>query len=335
MNYNINVGWPGPVSPKKYGSAAYEDQLKEILLKNTDLNLINIEGRYFKNRYLKVLESLFYLSKLKGKKDLWIRDFYSTVALFPNRTKGKNLIVIHHLDFSGFPLISRPFFNLLKKFFFYPNLRKADVIITVSEYWKNHLLKMGYKNVYKIYNSFNLSGFNISDKEVLDFKEEYNLQAKPVIYLGNCQRAKGAVESFKALKDLDVYPVTSGERKVKIPAMNLNLKHIDYLKLLKASSIVIAMSKFKEGWCRTAHEAMLLKTPVIGSGLGGMKELLEGGKQMVCKDFKDLREKVEYLLNHPETRKKMGEDGYNFAKEFTLERFEEKWLNLINKENES
>ena len=89
------------------------------------------------------------------------------------------------------------------------------------------------------------------------------------------------------------------------------------------------MSKFKEGWCRTAHEAMLLKTPVIGSGLGGMRELLKGGGQIICKDFKNLKGKVEYLLSHPDTRKKTGEDGYSFAKKFTLEKFEKEWLNLI------
>ena len=239
--------------------------------------------------------------------------------------------MVHHLDFSGFPLISRPLLNLLKKFFLYPNFKKADVVVTVSEYWKNHLVKRGYKNVYKIYNSFNLSDFNVSEQEAIDFKKKYNFQDKPIVYFGNCQRAKGVKESFKALRDLDVSLITSGERKVKIPAMNLNLKNRDYLKLLKASSVVIAMSKFEEGWCRIAHEAMLLKTPVIGSGRGGMEELLEGGKQIICKDFNQLREKVEYLLNHPELRERMGEDGYNFAKEFTLERFEKEWIDLINK----
>ena len=160
-------------------------------------------------------------------------------------------------------------------------------------------------------------------------KKEHRLQGKPIIYLGNCQKAKGVKESFKALKDLDVHFVTSGERRIKIPALNLNLSHRNYLTLLKSSSMVIAMSKFKEGWCRTAHEAMLLKTPVIGSGLGGMQELLVGGKQIVCRDFKDLKTKVQDLLGNPRLREKMGQDGYNFAKEFTLERFEREWLNLI------
>jgi glycosyltransferase involved in cell wall biosynthesis len=85
------------------------------------------------------------------------------------------------------------------------------------------------------------------------------------------------------------------------------------------------MSKFREGWNRTAHEAMLCKTPVIGSGLGGMRELLEGGSQIICEDFDDLKERIWYVLDHPE----LGENGHAFAKQFTVKRFEEEWQNLI------
>ena len=66
---------------------------------------------------------------------------------------------------------------------------------------------------------------------------------------------------------------------INIPVVNLSLNYKEYLCLLKASSVVVTMSKFKEGWCLTAHEAMLCKTPVIGSGKGGMRELLEGGNK--------------------------------------------------------
>lgn len=320
------------ISKKKYGGVIYNQQAINALSKYFDLEPVNLEARYFKKfRYLKLPESFYYLLKLKGKRDLWIRDFYSTITLPLDKTKGKNLAVIFHIDFSGFPLLSRPFLVMLEKLFLYRNLKKVDTIVVISEYWRNYFLKRGYKNVYKIYNGFNLVNFDISEQEVLEFKERYNLLGKPIIYLGNCQKAKGVVDSYNAFQDLDIYFVTSGRRQAKIPALNLNLEYREYLKLLKASTIAITMSKFKEGWSITTHEAMLLKTPVIGSGLGGMKELLEGGKQIICKDFKNLREKVEYLLEHPELREKMGEDGYNFAKNFTLERFEEKWIDLIKK----
>jgi glycosyltransferase involved in cell wall biosynthesis len=329
----MTIGWI-EISKKKYGGIVYNDEARKILSKNFDLDLLVCESKYFKKiKYLRIPESLFYLLRLNGEKDLWIRDFYSIVTLRPKKTKGKNLLIIHHLDFSGFPLIARPFLNSLKFFLFFRNLKKADAILTVSEYWKQYFLQKGYKNVYKIYNSFDQSNFNVSNEEVLNFKKKHGLQDKPIVYLGNCQKAKGVIESFNALKDLDVHFVTSGERKVKIPALNLNLNDRDYLILLKASSIVIAMSMFKEGWCRTAHESMLSKTPVIGSGLGGMRELLEDGRQIICTNFRGLKKEVQNLLEDSFLRKKIGEDGYNFAKNFTPEKFEQDWLNLIDNIN--
>ncbi len=317
------------ISPRRYGGVVYGAKVRKILSENFDLELKSTDAKYLKWKYLKPIEWVFNLIRLKGKSDLWIRDNFLSISTFLfDRTKGKNLALIHHFDFSDSPLILRIIFFFLEKISYY-NLKKADAIVTVSEYWEKYFLDRGYSNVYKIYNAFNLADFNISEDEVLEFKKRFNLEGKPIIYMGNCQKAKGVAETFRVLKDLSVYLITSGEQRVKIPAMNLNLEYRDYLKLLKASSMVITMSKFKEGWCRTAHEAMLLKTPVIGSGLGGMKELLEGGNQIICGDFNFLKEKVEYLLNRPEERKRIGETGFDYAKNFTLERFEKEWLNLI------
>ena len=328
MNHNITIGWTGPISFKKYGGLIYGEQSRKALSKSFDLDFINVEGKYFKNKYLKAIESLLYLSKLKGKKDVWIRDFFSTLTMPIDKTRGKNVAIVHHVGFSNLPLILRiPYFILEK--IYYHNLNKMNAIVVISEYWKNYFLERGYRNVYKIYCRFDLNDFNISGEEVADFKKKNNLDGKPIIYLGNCQRSKGVVESCNALKDLNVYLVTSGRRQVNVPAVNFNDSYREYLKLLKASSVAVTMSKIKEGWSMTTHEAMLCKTPVIGSGLGGMRELLEGGEQIICEDFTDLKEKVEYLLKNPEERKKMGEQGYDYAKDFTVERFEQSWVETI------
>ena len=85
------------------------------------------------------------------------------------------------------------------------------------------------------------------------------------------------------------------------------------------------MSLFKEGWNRTAHEAMLCKTAVIGSGSGGMEELLQGGNQIVCKDFSKLKEYVIKTLKNP----KLGEDAYNYAKEFSVAKFNNELKKII------
>jgi glycosyltransferase involved in cell wall biosynthesis len=106
----------------------------------------------------------------------------------------------------------------------------------------------------------------------------------------------------------------------------LTLGYRDYLLLLKSAEVVITMSKFLEGWNITAHEAMLCKTPVIGSGKGGMRELLEGGRQIICEDFSRLPEMVELAIRESE---RLGNDGFEYAKNFTRERFRESWQTLV------
>jgi len=306
---------------KKYGGKVYEEMIKNVLVGNFEVENEN----FFPQKDF--LFKIFGASKRKNI-DLVVRNF--DASLFLNSKPVKNIAIIHHIDYSFAPKFLKftsPYFIKI----IFQNLKKFDAIVTVSKFWESYFKEKGYKNVFLIYNAFNINDFNFSSEEIEEFKKKYNLTGKPIIYLGNCQKAKGVVESYQALKGLDVHLITSGEQFIKIPVRNLEISYSDYLKLLKAASMVVTMSKFKEGWCRTAHEATLLKTPVIGSGLGGMKELLEGGKQIICEDFNSLREKVKYLLNHPEVRKKMGEDGYNFAKNFTLERFKKDWLELINK----
>ena len=270
---------------KRSGGNIYRERVKNSLSNNFNIDYVS-PRTYLKNRYFKAGESFLRILFLKGEKDLWIRDFFSTSFFVPSNFKGKNLALIFHVDFSGLPVIAKLSFWIFEKLFFYRNLRKMDAIVVIAKYWEDFLKNRGFKNIYRIYCGFDIKDFNIADQEILDFKEHNNLTQKPIVYLGNCQKGKGVVESYQALKDLNVHLVTSGVKAVDIPATNFNGSYREYLMLLKASEVAITMSKFKEGWCMTAHEAMLCKTPVIGSGKGGMKELLERGGQIICTDFK-------------------------------------------------
>ena len=327
------VGWI-EVHRSRQGGVLYGDMAKKALSKEFVVDLVAREAKLFRwVRYLRLPESFVRLLFLKGKRDIWVRDILSVVTAGFDRTQGKNVAVIFHHDFSGFPLFARPFFALLHKPLFFWKLRRMDAIVVISEFWKRYFTERGYKNIILIHVGFDLEYYDaVYKEEVQSFREQYGLVGKPIVYLGNCQEAKGVVEAYHALKGLDVHLVTSGAQKVRIPARNLDFAdHREYLKLLNASSCALTMSKFKEGWCMTAHEAMLMKTPVIGSGKGGMRELFEGGGQIICEDFSKLRESVISLLNDSVSRKKIGELGYAYARQFPLERFERAWLDAVHK----
>ena len=326
------IGWI-TISSAQDGGNIYGERVRKVLSEEFDVELKNLGAKWisknFKWRYLKPFECALRFLGLGDEKDLWItHSFLDLAFLSLSRIKGKKLALIYHIDTSVFPIFLRTAYFLIEKIF-YHNLKKMDAIVTISDYWKNHFLDKDYSNVHKIYCGFQTADFEISEEEVLEFKKKYNLEGKPIIYIGNCQKAKGVAMTYQALKDLDVYLVTSGPERVKIPAPNFHLDRRNYLKLLKASTIAVFMTQFNTGWDMTAQEAMFFKTPVIGTPRGGFKELLEKSGQIICDDPSRLKEKVDHLLANPEEMHSLGEKGYNFVKNFTMERFSEDWLRVI------
>jgi glycosyltransferase involved in cell wall biosynthesis len=262
------------------------------------------------------------LHQLRLDCDLTIRTHFP-IAHVPYEKSTKNIAILHQfhkgLTFDGYYI----------PFFFY-NLRNLDAVVTVSQYWRSWFLQKGCKNVHVIYNPFNLDEFVFNEDEIVAFKRKLNLiDRDPIIYIGAIGKGKGVEKTYRVLEDLNATLVCSGNisKNDRIPCLHLDRR--EYLYLLKSSQIAIQMSELNEGWCRVLHEAMLCQVPVVGSGRGGMTELLSGGGQIICRDFKNLKRHVIRLLENRNLRKDMGARGFNFAKKFSYERFKKDWTQLI------
>jgi glycosyltransferase involved in cell wall biosynthesis len=255
-----------------------------------------------------------------------IRAIFSTFYA-PFDPARKNVILIYHLDTS---FVRRSgFYRSFEKIFF-ERARLADRIIVVSKYWKNIMEDAGCPRVDVINNAFDLDMFSFAPPELREFREKINVSLEThLIYLGNARPEKGFREAYEALKNIDAEFVVTGGTPAGLPVRSLFLPYREYLMLLKISSIVITMSQFNEGWCRTAHEAMLCGTPVIGSGKGGMRELLEGGHQIICNAFDNLNREVRNLLADHEQRRAIGLSGQDYARNFTLQNFQGSWDRVL------
>jgi glycosyltransferase involved in cell wall biosynthesis len=317
----ISIGFFDPVS-EKTGGFAYRKQVRAALSKKYDVEVFTVTGQAGIIPSVR-LRRMVEIARVKGPKDVWIRDFYPVIGMSIRRNPGKNIALFLHMYTEGeeSDMPGRLFTNL-----FFRNIRKCDRVVTIAYFWKDYLTRLGISNVRVILNAMDPEEFTFQPDEIEAFKRKYSLTDAAVVYIGNCRKNKGVVEAYDALKDQGYHLVTSGEPDVQLPCPNFSLPYREYLMLLKASSVVVTLSKFREGWCRTAHEAMLCKTPVVGSGAGGMAELLEGGGQFICRDLSELPHMVETVMSRSET---VGEEGYRFASALTLERFEKEWSELI------
>lgn len=310
-------------SKKGYGGNIYELMVDEALKKKfsfeLELNSFQLKGFW---RLLEAPKFFWNLWRFANKKGSFlIRTFQS--AFFPFR--GKGVTIVYHVDSTGSPLLPRLFQDFLE-WWFLSFIPKNEPIVVIADYWRNFLKERGFQNLHLIYCGYELEKYSPTELEVQQFLEKHDLAGKQIVYIGNPQVKKGATLAFEALKDTEFTLVTSGVADTHIPCRHLDLSFRDYVCLLKASSVVVAMSLFKEGWNRVAHEAMLVGTPVVGSGAGGMEELLLGGGQIICDNPRKIKEAVnEALSKAPE----MIEKGKNYAIQFSKERFEKEWQDLV------
>jgi glycosyltransferase involved in cell wall biosynthesis len=251
-----------------------------------------------------------------------------SAALVNPRNQPPNIVIVHHVDGNSTNwLYAACEHRLISR------LKHATAVVVVSEYWKRRLaLSLEVKNIHVIHNGFRTEEFSVLPHERDTFKSRYGLLGKPIVYLGAYQADKGVIEAAEALKDVDAHLVSSSHFNNGLPPGRLRCLHLgrrDYIRLLASSTVAIAMSQFAEGWCRSAHEAMLCGTPVVGSGYGGLSELLEGGRQIICPDFGSLRSVIEDLLHDAGKRAELGTRGREFARLFTYERFRSEWIHLV------
>jgi len=263
---------------------------------------------------------------ISDKNSLIIREPYPIVFGKYNRS-NKFIGVIHHIDhdLSWSSLKHYYYFKMLWK-----NLKKLDAIVTVSNYWKKELEMAGLKNIHVIYNSYPVEKYTISQASISTFKKRFNINPnKPLIYIGNASREKGVYEVYEALRSKNYELIMSGSSNnaADLPVQYYNFNAADFQQMLAASDVVLCMSSMIEGWNRIAHESLLCGTPVIGSGSGGMTELLQCSQQIILKDPALLDDKIQFLLAN---RSEFSNNGRKFVEQFDMNYFTNKWFTLIN-----
>ena len=309
------------ISKRRYGGGVYGSYISKLPgVKTQTLIKTNSNNKFVK--LLHFIKNLYRFSK-NYSNALVVRNLD---GCFFMKKSQRNIAVFHHHH----PVESNLLVSLYQKFAYRNFLKKLhsfDKVVVVSKYWQEHFKKMGFYNTILIYNPFEIELYKKKPDVVLsNFLKKYNLDnGKPIIYIGNPQKEKGADIAYNALKDLDVEMVTTGIRQIDLPVKHLELSFDEYITLLQISSVSVLMSRIKEGWNRVALESILCGTPVVGSGRGGMGELLRGARQYICDDPTELKGVVQKVLQNPI----VDSESLNYARSFSVERFNNAWGELF------
>jgi glycosyltransferase involved in cell wall biosynthesis len=259
--------------------------------------------------------------------DVSVRSYLPTAALGVRRARGRQVGLVHHLDTSQ--IRNRAASDALT-LFFWRGLRRVQRLVVVSRYWRDFFVeRLPGTPIDVVYNGFDVDAYRKTEAECAAFRASYGLDARPVIYLGNCLRAKGVEDAYEHLRRLPFQLVTSGRRDIELPFPHLQVDRADYAKLLAVADVTVAMSRFKEGWNRTAHESLLAGTPVVGLPAGGQEELLRDGGQILITRPEELPDAVRRALADADA---LVAQGQVFARRFTRERFRDSWIHVLEQE---
>lgn len=232
-------------------------------------------------------------------------------------------VIVHHVDWRGSARHSRWLQRLEVWALRHLASRRRTQIVTVSQVWARQMRRWGFQRVQVIYNAFRLDDYALGDDEVGPCLQRLGLAGQRLLYVGNGLQRKGAPQMAQALADWPGTLVATGVRS-DLPATPglrcLSLPFRDYLCVLRACEGAVLLSQFREGWNRTAHECVLVGTPVLGSGRGGMRELLRGAGQAVVTDAMAARQRV-MAGDWPA----VGAAQRDWAAGFGVERFRQAW----------
>lgn len=213
----------------------------------------------------------------------------------------------------------------------------VDIFISPSLFLKKKLKEAGFnKKIIHLYNFFDIHKCTKYD----NFNEKKN---NVITYIGRISQEKGLFTLLNAAKFLikrgrkvQINIIGDGIlkkelcEKAKVQQINnVNflgyMKHDDLIQEIKKSLVIVLPSEWYENNPMSVIEAFAFGTPVIGSRIGGICELVKDYERGLTFDSgnpEDLALKIEFFLDNPHKAKEMGENAKIFVEqELSAERY--------------
>jgi len=193
-------------------------------------------------------------------------------------------------------------------------------------------------------------------KKVGVIRKKYEIDGDVLLFVGRLIRVKGVYYLINALPEVikhhpkaKLLIVGSGPEKRRLMQLSTELEiknrivfinevlQEDLIPLYSMADILILPSIMDitgetEGLGVVLLEAMACRAPVIGSNVGGIKDIIIDGETGLISEQKNpdsLAEKILQLLSDEQLRKKVIENGFKLVKKkFTWEAISDRFMNI-------
>lgn len=281
--------------------------------------------------------------------------FLSPDAYLSLKTKVPSIPIFHDLNFEHYPkdlpVLERKYY----RHFFPRYARKAEHIVTVSEFSKKDIVNIydvSPEKVSVVYNGVNEDFKPVPEEEQRACREKHSKGFPFFIFVGalhprkNLVRLFQAFDYFKEQHKTDIKLVVVGNKKYwtrEIQEAFEGMKYNDEVyfsgrmtaeELHRAvgSALAMAYVSYFEGFGLPIIEAFCCDTPVLTSNVTSMPEVA-GDAALLVDPFsvKSIAEGLEKVALDPELRKKLISKGRERSQMFTWQNSAEQLWTVIEK----
>jgi glycosyltransferase involved in cell wall biosynthesis len=222
--------------------------------------------------------------------------------------------------------------------------KKVSRFIVSNDYLRELMVSKGFplSMIEKVSYALDNAAFtDLPDKKsVAEFRQIHNLTGKTVIlYTGKLHKTKGIhvlIDAFKIVQaqnpDLSLVLVGDGIERQYLEKRALTERDIHFLGKLPQHELLCAYETcdifvmpplYPEFFSISSHEAMLCKKPVVATNYAALPEFIVAGENGLLferGDVAGLADALRRLVSDEKLRAKLGQRGYDMARQFTVEK---------------
>jgi glycosyltransferase involved in cell wall biosynthesis len=264
-----------------------------------------------------------------------------------------DVIYLESISFAGSAY--QNFGNLYRRFIVPRVAKKAELILTVSEYEKNIIaerLKLPEEKIRVVYNGANAQFRQINDPSILNtFKTKYHLPDRFILHFGNTAPKKNTIGVLKAhhiytntvkdplplvITDCTQEYISSLLKQINAEKLMNHIQILDYvvfsdIPYLYNLATVFLYPSHRESFGMPVIESMACGTPVITSNTSALPEIAGGAACLVNPQNPDeIFNQVQRLLTNDTFYKRLQEQGFINAARFSWKNAAAKTLSIYN-----
>lgn len=323
----------------------YSEKQLENLKKYLKIGYSINKCTWFHDSVYRIMWNFFYVPySLFFGRNADITFFFNYVV--PPGIKGKKVTIVHDMAYKAYPDTVRKKTKMLLQIALKRSCKRADKIVTISDFSKNEIIKyLGVKEekivVMPLGVDFARYHPDYTEKDVDIVKQQYKINRDYILYLGTLEPRKNLerlIQAYAKLKsEVSNIPllVLAGKKGWMYEGIfetvkNLNVEHdviftgyvdeTDAPILIKGARIFLFPSIY-EGFGLPPLEAMACGTPVIVANVSSLPEVVgDAGILVEPMSVEGIKEGIKSLIEDEVLRREMSNRGLIRARNYSWDR---------------